>query len=64
MAILANPFRAMVMLALKSPMELPHANIVNPMTGPGIRNNIPIKFNNDTNASAIVSIHVAAMTKP
>lgn len=63
-AIFANPFFAMVMLALKSPIELPHANTVKPITGPGMYNTIPIKFNKLTNESAIVSIHVAAIMNP
>ena len=34
MAILASPLRAIVMLALKSPMEFPQARMVRPMMAP------------------------------
>lgn len=48
MAMLAKPFLAMVMLALKSAMELPQAKIVNPIMDPGIFKIIPTKLRTST----------------
>mmetsp|Transcript_8251 Transcript_8251/g.10167 ORF Transcript_8251/g.10167 Transcript_8251/m.10167 type:complete len:82 (-) Transcript_8251:1346-1591(-) len=64
MAILPRPFLAIVMLAPKSPMEVPTARTVSPITELGILQMTPIKVNRSTKLSAISSSHVAAMTKP
>lgn len=64
MAMLANPLRAMVMLADKSPIELPHAKTVSPIIVPGICKTTPVKSKTATKWFATKSIHVAAIAKP
>ena len=64
MAMLAKPFLAMAMLALKSAMEFPQAKMVSPIMDPGIFKTMPTKLRTSTKWSAIKSTQVAAMTNP
>jgi len=64
MAMLVNPFFAMVTFADKSLMEFPNANIVTPMMVLGIRKRTPRKDKSCMRHSAMESIHVAATMKP
>lgn len=58
------PFRAMARFADRSPMLLPHDSTVRPRMVEGILLMVPANWSNPTRASAILSIHVAAMKNP
>ena len=63
-AILANPFLAMVTFAERSAIELPQASTVSPRILFGIRRVTPRNSRRATSLSAIASIQVAAITNP
>ncbi len=63
-AISGIPLRAMARFADRSPMLLPHDNTVRPRMVEGILLIVPANWSNPTRASAILSIHVAAMKNP
>jgi hypothetical protein len=58
------PFLAMARFAERSPMLLPHDRTVRPRIVDGILLIVPANWSNPTRASAILSIHVAAMKNP
>lgn len=58
------PLRAIATFALKSPKELPQANIVTPIIGAGMRQIVPRNWSSPTRWLPMTSIHVVATKKP